>query len=66
MEIEFTNLEDKYLGRVKIEDGKLVGSGEFAKSIVTDWTNTGGAPEEFFEYFEDYVNQAFQAHLVTD
>ena len=66
MEIEFTTLEDRYLGRVKLVDGTLTGSSDFTKSIIEDWTSTGGSADDFIDYFSGYANQAFQAQVVTD
>jgi len=64
--IEFTTMDDKFLGRATIKDGQVTGSSEFVTGLIESWKKTGHAEEEFLQRFSSSANMAWKSELVTD
>ena len=64
--IEFTDADDKFLGRVAIKDGVLSGSSDFTKNLITSWLEIGKKSNEFIGNFADFGNGYYKSELVTE
>jgi hypothetical protein len=64
--IEFTTMDDKFLGRATIKDGQVTGSSEFVTRLIESWKKIGHSEEEFMERFANSANMAWKSELVTE
>jgi hypothetical protein len=63
--IEFTTMDDKFLGRATITDGQVTGSSEFVNNLIASWKSMGAAESDFLERFKNSANMAFKSELIT-